>query len=49
MENKPEEKPTSQDQVSNEQPKQTVPAPIPEKSAWKLEVTETVTEISGGK
>jgi la-related protein 1 len=47
------EKPTTQDQPEQQEtPKQTVPAPIPEKSAWKVEITEKVTEtveIAGGK
>jgi hypothetical protein len=44
-----------QDQACNEepqQPKQTVPAPIPEKSAWKVETTEKMSEkseVAGGK
>lgn len=51
MENNTKEK---QDQSSIEQketPKQTVPAPIPEKSAWKVEASEKTTEtveIAGG-
>lgn len=51
MDTKVEEKPIVKDQVSNESSKQTVPAPIPEKSAWKVEATEKTTEkiqISGG-
>jgi hypothetical protein len=55
MENVKEKPVQNQDQASNEepqQPKQTVPAPIPEKSAWKVEVTEKISEkskVSGGK
>lgn len=50
-----EEQPSTeqQQQQQQQQEKQSIPAPIPEKSAWKVEVTEKISseiiEVAAGK
>lgn len=54
MENNKDKPVSKEEQPSaEEQQKQSIPAPIPEKSAWKVEVTEKVSseisEVAAGK
>jgi hypothetical protein len=48
-----EEQPSTEEQKQQQQEKQSIPAPIPEKSAWKVEVTEKISseiiEVAAGK
>jgi len=54
MENNKDKPVSKEEQPSTEeQQKQSIPAPIPEKSAWKVEVTEKISseiiEVAAGK